>query len=343
MNISRASAYGREPYRSTITRTSTPAASFCSSRRAISMPISPSRQPNIRMCTDERAASMSARIRGKKLEPSTRGSMLAAVDQAKSRAASCGRAPSRRAKASVAARAPAAVTAVGGGGQVERCVIPNASRYTTTNRAARRMARSARAFRARPAHLRLLASWFMTAEIVARDPAALRRTTIARIAIAAAVIGVFLTWTTDEPVSLNGTQGPQQRLARGDRRSVRAGLDTVLATRLLVRDRGCARRGDGHRVDRRGELARQPRRDRRERRSGPGHRPRGERRPRRGFPATAVRGRNPAYAAALTWPTMMAPPAIDGSESYSVTVAGGTLPGRDRRQQAACRTPPWRE
>ena len=70
------------------------------------------------------------------------------------------------------------------------------------------MARSARAFRARPAHLRLLASWFMTAEIVARDPAALRRTTIARIAIAAAVIGVFLTWTTDEPVSLNGTQGP---------------------------------------------------------------------------------------------------------------------------------------
>jgi cardiolipin synthase len=30
----------------------------------------------------------------------------------------------------------------------------------------------------------------------------------ARIAIAAAVIGVFATWTTDEPVTLNGTQGP---------------------------------------------------------------------------------------------------------------------------------------
>jgi phosphatidylserine/phosphatidylglycerophosphate/cardiolipin synthase-like enzyme len=30
----------------------------------------------------------------------------------------------------------------------------------------------------------------------------------ARIAIAVVVIGVFLTWTTDEPVTLNGTQGP---------------------------------------------------------------------------------------------------------------------------------------
>ena len=92
------------------------------------MPISPSRQPNIRMCTDDRAASTSARIRGKKLAPSTRGSMLAAVDQAKSRAASCGRIPSRAAKASVAACAPADVTAVGGGGQVERCVTPSTSR-----------------------------------------------------------------------------------------------------------------------------------------------------------------------------------------------------------------------
>ena len=35
-----------------------------------------------------------------------------------------------------------------------------------------------------------------------------RRTVAARIAIAAVVIGVFLTWTTDEPVTLNGTQGP---------------------------------------------------------------------------------------------------------------------------------------
>ena len=35
-----------------------------------------------------------------------------------------------------------------------------------------------------------------------------RPATIARIAIAAVVIGVFLTWTTDGPVTLNGTQGP---------------------------------------------------------------------------------------------------------------------------------------
>lgn len=31
---------------------------------------------------------------------------------------------------------------------------------------------------------------------------------VASIAIAVAVVGVFCTWTTDGPVSLNGTQGP---------------------------------------------------------------------------------------------------------------------------------------
>ncbi len=30
----------------------------------------------------------------------------------------------------------------------------------------------------------------------------------ARVAIAAVVIGVFLTWTADDPVTLNGTEGP---------------------------------------------------------------------------------------------------------------------------------------
>ena len=45
----------------------------------------------MRMCTDERAASTSAKIRGKKFRPSTHGSIVAAVDQAKSSAASCGR------------------------------------------------------------------------------------------------------------------------------------------------------------------------------------------------------------------------------------------------------------
>jgi hypothetical protein len=37
----------------------------------------------MRMCTDERAASTSARIRGKKFRPSTHGSIEAAVDGAK--------------------------------------------------------------------------------------------------------------------------------------------------------------------------------------------------------------------------------------------------------------------
>ena len=92
------------------------------------VPTSPSRQPNMRMCTDERAASTSSKMRGKKLAPSAHGSIVAAVDHARSRAASCGRAPSRAANASVAASAPDDVTAWGGGGQLGRCVIPSTCR-----------------------------------------------------------------------------------------------------------------------------------------------------------------------------------------------------------------------
>ena len=79
----------------------------------------------MRMCTDERAASMSAKMRGKKFAPSGHGSIVAAVDHAKSSVASCGRVPSRAANASVAPRAPADVTASDGGGQLGRCVIPS--------------------------------------------------------------------------------------------------------------------------------------------------------------------------------------------------------------------------
>ena len=62
------------------------------------------------MCTDERAASTSAKMRGKKVFPSTHGSTVAAVDQANSSAA-WGPTPSRAANASVAASAPDEVTA----------------------------------------------------------------------------------------------------------------------------------------------------------------------------------------------------------------------------------------
>ena len=48
----------------------------------------------------------------------------------------------------------------------------------------------------------------MAREGIAGDPGAARRANVARTAIAAAVIGVFLTWTTDGPVTLNATQGP---------------------------------------------------------------------------------------------------------------------------------------
>ena len=80
------------------------------------------------MCTDERAASTSAKMRGKKFAPSGHGSIVAAVDHANSNAASCGRVPPRAANASVAARAPDGVTASEGGGQLGRCVTPSACR-----------------------------------------------------------------------------------------------------------------------------------------------------------------------------------------------------------------------
>ena len=137
-----------------MTRTSTPSASFRSSRSAISVPTWPSRQPNMRMCTDDRAFSTSAKIRGKKLLPSTHGSIVAAVDQAKSKSASCGRGESRAANAWVAASAPADVTAPAGGGQLGRCVIPSTCRKTRTKgaraRGGRRPAPSAPGFVRRP-------------------------------------------------------------------------------------------------------------------------------------------------------------------------------------------------
>ena len=128
VNISFASLYGREPKLSTITLTSTPSASLRRRSAAISIPTSPSRQPNMRMCTDDFAASTSAKIRGKKFAPSTSGSIVAAVDHANGSAASCGRVPSRATNASVAACAPAEVTASAGGGQLGRCVIPSTCR-----------------------------------------------------------------------------------------------------------------------------------------------------------------------------------------------------------------------
>ena len=135
MNSSRACSYGREPKLSTITRTSTPSSSLRPRRAAIAVPTVPSRQPNMRMCTDDRAASTSAKIRGKKLAPSTSGSIVAAVDHANGSAASCGRVPPRATNASVAACAPAGVTASAGGGQLGRLVIPSTCRYTTTKAA----------------------------------------------------------------------------------------------------------------------------------------------------------------------------------------------------------------
>ena len=132
----RADEYGRDPNPSTITRTSIPSARFCSSSAARCVPTSPARQPNIRMCTEVAAASTSAKMRGKKLAPSTHGSIVAAVDHANGSAASRGRVPARAANAAVAASAPADVAASGGGGQHERCGMASTRRMAIATSAA---------------------------------------------------------------------------------------------------------------------------------------------------------------------------------------------------------------
>ena len=71
------------------------------------------------MCTDELAASTSAKIRGKKVVPSTQGSIVAAVDHAKRSGAG---------DLSIAAWAPSGVTASGGGGQLGCCGIESTRR-----------------------------------------------------------------------------------------------------------------------------------------------------------------------------------------------------------------------
>ena len=85
------------------------------------VPISPSRHPNMRMCTDEWACSMSAKMRGKKFFPSGQGSIVAAVDQAYGIPTSAGFGSDRAAKRSVARCAPAAVIALAVGGQLGFC------------------------------------------------------------------------------------------------------------------------------------------------------------------------------------------------------------------------------
>jgi hypothetical protein len=77
-----------------------------------------------------RAASTSAKIRGKNSLPSTHGSIANAVDQAKCSGAS------RGPNASVARCAPAGVTASGGGGQQSRRGVPSTRRWTATEAAA---------------------------------------------------------------------------------------------------------------------------------------------------------------------------------------------------------------
>ena len=116
--------------------------------------------------------------------------------------------PSLATNASVAACAPADVTAVGGGGQVERCVIPSDLSVHEHERGGEQEGGDRE--RRPPSPARCVSVSVSThGEGSSRRGAAEDRYAIAaRIAIAAVVIGVFLTWTADDPVTLNGTQGP---------------------------------------------------------------------------------------------------------------------------------------
>src|SRR5918995_129320 len=88
------------------------------------------------MCTDDRAVSMSERMRGKNCTPSTCGATVAAVDHANSSEASRG--PTRVAAANVAtaAAAPDAGIASRDGGQLGRVRTLRTRRYSAAaNRA----------------------------------------------------------------------------------------------------------------------------------------------------------------------------------------------------------------
>ena len=149
------------------------------------------------MCTDERAASTSAKIRGKKFAPSAHGSIVAAVDHANSSVASWGRVSLERLgrrlrtgrRHRIRGRRPARPLR-----DPEHLPVDEHERqrdHETGDRerlpdTARPAARASFA-RALPRHA--------TPRVV-------------RLALAIAAIGIFLPWSSAGPVRLDGTEGP---------------------------------------------------------------------------------------------------------------------------------------
>ena len=189
-----------------MTRTSTPSAIFRSSNLAICIPTEPSRQPNIRMWTDDRACSMSLKMRGKKFAPSTHGSIVAAVDHAKSSAASCGRVPLRCERRRRRLRSGRS-DRIGGGGQLGFWVIPSTCLYTRTNRRRSNEPCDRRPWRPRFRAPRVSVVAHCRGSYRPR-PVASRVGWVASVAVVVALLGVFVTWTSVGNASLDGTQGP---------------------------------------------------------------------------------------------------------------------------------------
>ena len=82
------------------------------------------------------------------------------------------------------------------------------------------------------------------------------------VAIAAAAVGVFSTWTNDGPVSLDGTQGPNNGWLVLIVAAFALGWTTLDGPRLVGRGDRRARLLGRHGLDGRRELGRQPRRPR---------------------------------------------------------------------------------
>ena len=202
----------------------------------------------MRMWTDDCAPSMSSKMRGKKFAPSTHGSIVAAVDHAKSSAASCGRVPLRAANALVAASAPAGVTASGGGGQLGFWVIPSTCLYTRTNRAAATSATTARPWRPRFRAPVLASSRIAGGSYrprrggISRGVGCVRR----RRRRGAGCVPDVDECREREP---RWDARPEQRVARRHRRGLRSRLDPPDGSRLMGRSGRGVRRVDRHVLD----------------------------------------------------------------------------------------------
>ena len=244
-----------------MTRTSTPSASFRSSSAAIRIPTSPSRQPNMRMWTDDCAPRCPRRCGGRssRPRPTARSSPPSTRRSRAPRRAGASRSrrrtPRRRLRASRRHRVrrwwPARPL-----GDPEYLPVDEDEQGRSNEYDDREALASALP------STRVSVVAHCREEATGRGAVASRMGWFASVAVVVAVVGVFLTWTSVGSASLDGTQGPNNGWLVVIAGCIRSWLDPCDGSRLLDRSgRGTPRLGR-HGLDNAGELARQPGRSR---------------------------------------------------------------------------------